>query len=83
MNERLATEAAVADELTPTLRPVEVVVARGSFPRFNCYDVMPFLPNNPSMNPSRFENNPPISLHGSSLLVQANEGRMLHALATQ
>jgi hypothetical protein len=31
------------------------------------------------MNPSRFENNPPISLHGSSLLVRANEGRTLHA----
>jgi hypothetical protein len=31
------------------------------------------------MNPSSFETNPPISLLGSSLLVRANEGRMLHA----
>jgi quercetin dioxygenase-like cupin family protein len=39
---------------------------------------MPYLPNTPSMNPSSFETNPPISL-GSSLLVGAHKGRPLHA----
>jgi hypothetical protein len=40
---------------------------------------VPFLPNTPSMNPTNFETNSPISLLGSSLLVRATEGRTLHA----
>jgi hypothetical protein len=39
----------------------------------------PSLPNTPSLNPSNFETNPPISLLGSSLLVRADEGRPLDA----
>ena len=51
----------------------------GPLEAMNFAQPIPYLPNTPSMNPSSFETNPPISLLGSSLLVRASEGRTLHA----
>ena len=42
-----------------------------------CCPLLP--PNTPSMSASNIETNPPISPLGSSLLVRANEGRVLRA----